>query len=1149
MDAPGGAGSIPTPSLALLPSSSSSSSAKANCAGATCDRDPRRRPPPTPTTKHIPPESDRIGRWSRQAMAATPFDASGPANSYAFDIYNDGQAALRPAPLLPGGPCNYTDQSLPRCGCRRFWSRLSLTGGQNPPGESLAEVCMCSHHACFHEDVQAGQPPPPPVLGVAGQENEKPRTNREPLSPVQDLGAFPVPMSLGSCMDLGLLNFQSQAGPSASSLLSLPSIPAPPEGSSMPDTLAGWADLIQSQPSLEGFPLPHSGADDGLPPIPSQCLLPYSPRPSTATSSQARFLRPFAGKGLDTLNVGPAPAGSALRNELPVTEELRVQVNHAQVSAISTVDATRESTPKPTQSQTGPSSGVSDEAFQKLAHTVDGHEQRLDRLENVSFSVAGHDDCHDKHEHVDIRVTELESRVEEVEKLLNDSGSIASSRRTVRRDGSADDATASVVSVATDATVLGAHRGELFSQLQSLQQQVSQLQAASLPSYNKPWELEVVFLPFPLKGIWMAAHEFPSQRRSTGTNGEDITQMPNTISRATPDPQSPKFQEWAGQSADSNWLLPRAFVAGRVIDQRLRSRGLIKTVLVRGPDARSVQIAIHAAFEDVFRISCGGGSRSQGRHHHPIAELLGLGLSWAPLRKLHKDARLRFLAPAEMATPALWDFTFLSSSVVMKATGTHRLYITQPEAYLQDHPLGYRAFESGWSWQKLRELSRVYPDSQSSLSDAPVPEADAMEDCWGWDDRLDESPSVNTSAVSLRQMHQHRLSRGTSASPTQQFYTGMQSPILSNTPRVRAQSPMIQRERQGSRPLNTRNNSVPPSAPIMISSSQARRWASAHTTTFDRRSSPLISRASPRPSIHTSGVQPPINALLSKRRQPTRSPSLIPRNTPRWSRHSLSRSPSLAPAAAAAAGFSDRHTTPFYYATPHSDAIPDHAYHRGARQPTNGGYDDEDTGGGGDSFMTDSCYDDDGKPTDDDDGDDEDLEIDVYEDEMDDTDTDISVTAITNNNTTAWDQPHQQHPQRPEDIPWAGIEDADDMMSEDGENVDPDSSQSQSQSQQSQGSMMGMMMIPIHEDRALGQGQDDDEMGNASEPDSQPPSEYSSKQSLWVVPRAAAAGSASLGAGTGRRRSSGGGGGGGGFRIHEDDEEEEGSSGPETQWA
>lgn len=1104
-------------------------------------------------------------------MAATPFDASGPANSYAFDIYNDGHVlrpvptpAPAPAPLLPGGPCNYTDQSLPRCGCRRFWSRLSLTGGRNPPGENLAEVCMCSHHACFHEDVQAGQAPPPPVFGVAGQENEKPRTNREPLSPVQDLGAFPVPTSLGSCLDLGLLNFQSQAGPSASSLLSLPSIPAPPEaGSPMPDTLTGWADLIQSQ-GYEVLPYPQPGADDGLPPIPSQCLLPYSPRPSTASSSQARFLRPFAGKGLDTLNGGPPGAGSALRNELPVTEPPQVQVSHAQVSGISTVEATRESTPKPTQSQTGSSSGVSDEAFQKLSHVVDTHEQRLERLENVSFSVASHDDCHDKHDHVDIRVTELESRVEEVEKLLNDSGSVASSRRTVRRDGSADDATASVVSVATDATILGANRGEMYSQLQSLQAQVSQLQAASLPTYNKPWELEVVFLPFPLKGIWMAAHEFPSQRRSTGTNGDDVTQLPNTVSRATPDPQSPKFQEWAGQSAESNWLLPRAFVAGRVIDQRLRSRGLIKTVLVRGPDARSVQIAIHAAFEDIFRISCGSGGRSQGRHHNPIAELLGLGLSWAPLRKLHKDSRLRFLAPAEMATPALWDFTFLSSSVVMKATGTHRLYITQPEAYLQDHPLGYRAFESGWSWQKLRELSRVYPDSQSSLSDAPVPEADALEDCWGWDDRLDESPSVNTSTVSLRQMHQQRLSRGGSASPTQQFYTGMQSPILSNTPRVRAQSPMIQRERHGSRPLHIRNNSVPPSAPIMMSPSQSRRWASTHTTNptpLDRRSSPLISRASSRPPI---GAPPPVTALISKRRPPTRSPSLIPRNTPRWSRHSLSRSPSLAPpaaaAAAAAAAYQDRHTTPFYYATPHSDAIPDHAYHRGNPQVTN-----DDGGGGGDSFMTDSCYDDGDKPTDEDD--DEDLEIDVYEDgdEMDDTDSDGTsagrqVTNVNVTNNIAWDQ-IAHHP-RPEDIPWAGIEDDDLLMSEDGENVDPTSS-SQTQSEgheqeqeQEQGSMMGMMMIPIHEDDTLAQDGDDD-MGNGSDPDSQPPSEYSSKQSLWVIPRAGGSSSGSSGQGQGqggfgggapgsaRRRRSGGG--SGGFTIHVD--EDEGSSGPETQWA
>jgi hypothetical protein len=792
-----------------------------------------------------------------------------------------------------------------------------------------------------------------------------------------------------------------------------------------------------------------------------------------------------------------------------------------------------------------------------------------------------------------------------VEKILNDSSSIASSKRTVRNDGAADDATASVASVSTNATVLASNRAEVYSQLRILQAQVSQLQEAALPSYTKPWELEVVFLPFPLKGIWMDAREFSAQRRSTGSNVGEWTQMPNTISRATPDPQSPKFMEWVGQGPESNWLLPRAFASGRTIDQRLKSRGLIKTVLVRGPDARSVHLAIHNAFYDILRISSNSDALSgYPPPDSPLSEYLGLRQAWVPLRKLHKDSRLRFLSPAEMATPALWDFTFLVSSVVMKATGLQRLYITQPEAYLQDHPLGYHALESGWNWQKLRELSRVYPDSQSSAGD--VPEADAMEECWAWDERLDGEPSVNTSIMSLCQSHQQRVSRRSSTEPSAQFFTGVQSPILTSNPGFsRAQSPLIQRDRKGSWPPHIRAGSLPPVAPTLLSPAQSRRRVSSHTasaTPYERRSSPFIPRPSPRLNSHPNMAANTSAAMIPKRRFGTRSPSLAPRNTPRWSRTSMSRSPSLAPGGPY--GYHDeapnreRRTTPFYYATPHSDAHPDQPYgylRAGSRGPTPGpaglrigGYGD---GGDDDEDMNDGDYEDDerGSSTDpydsemtsDDhvdqynhnhshshrrrnkhnnsfgfgrDADGADLDIDVYEDEEDGEDyekedeLDGVDTDGGDGQTAAWHGlgrqpqqhqvqqqvpsfPHGQHVQqgaslaqpRPEDIPWAGIED---HMS-DGENVDPSESSSfssQSLSQSQSQSQLQSQEIEIHEndddddeDEDCGQRQrqrqqstlpdadaeddaenDDDDTTSASA-SSQAPSEYSSKPGPWQV--------------------------------------------------
>lgn len=225
----------------------------------------------------------------------------------------------------------------------------------------------------------------------------------------------------------------------------------------------------------------------------------------------------------------------------------------------------------------------------------------------------------------------------------------------------------------------------------------------------------------------------------------------------------------------------------------------------------------------------------------------------------------------------------------------------------------------------------------------------------------------------------------------------------------------------------------------------------------------------------------------------------------------MSRSPSLAPFAHQ--GFhderpSERRATPAYYATPHSEAIPDfNAYQRGgSRGPiiVPNGYEPDDE-------EMDDSFDDPGSSTDpydsqmtDDVNDgaaktpmahrrsvsNDDSDIDVYED--DDEDELDGIETDGGNDPSAWrgfgqgqaamvkaEQP------RPEDIPWAGIED---LMS-DGENVDPDSQD-----------------IEIHEDEDIevpdnGDADDTDARSGTS---SQAPSEYSSKphahQGLWPVP-------------------------------------------------
>ncbi|KAI1148021.1 hypothetical protein F4825DRAFT_117010 [Nemania diffusa] len=936
-------------------------------------------------------------------MAGPAPDFQLPSASF-FNIYADAPLAPN-SPSLPGGPCNYVDLTPGagghKCGCRRFWSRTSfgpLDRGSPigfPPGfangyEDQASWCMCSHHACFHDDVRDNQTPgatpfvAPPFTN--GQENERPRTNREPLTPVIPDLSFPLPRSLGQDMD-----FNAAFNPG--SLSYGPEEDARPRGSaepSMPDTLA-WASLVQSGSTRAG----------SLPPIPSQCLMPSQPS-STTSSARIAYLKPFAGKGLQTL--------SGVRSK--ILQPLQEQPNHAEpededaaendtdqsVDDGQTVANTPQSirhrgiTDAPDQS---PTPRGNREAFHLLSNTVQGHEQRIENLESISFSAAAHDACHEKHDQADLRVTELESRVEEFEKILNDSASNPSGHGWSRRD-KIDDATASVVSVSTSTGSYLMDRAELQTELQSLKTQLSQLQGrSSFPSSAQPWEVEVVFLPFPLKNVWSESRDFGSQRLSHGGSADaDLwTQLPNN-----PEPESPGYSDYAGPEVDSDWLLGRACAPDNMIGQRLRSRGLVQNVTVRGPDARSVQQAMSEAFGTLFRTF----SRMQGNVHHGstihplVTKFLGLQSPWVPLRKLHKDSRLRFLTPPEMVTPVSWDVQFLVSSVVMKSHGVHRLFITHPEAYLQDQ----HAYENGWTWQRLRELSRVYADSQNSQE---ILEGDAKEDCWVRNTLLDESPLTEThtsrmQAVQASAQEQWRAMSRSSSS--RDVFTDARATTPSFATRrsgSRSQTPAVAQERKASKPPRIRTASVQPTLQALVSPAMAKRRVIPYVLPNERYVSPQPGRAAQ-------------IAALAKRRT-TRSPSLRPRMnrfTPRWSTASPSPVPEVP---------GPRNTTPCY-ATPYSNApFVDTRPGRGGANVLDD--DDEDLDSEFDAAESGS-------------------DIEVYDDEAvgDDKlesgadDDDSSMADLGHDSYQTQSQESLQDGQAPEDELWSGIEDV--------ENRDPD---------------------------------------------------------------------------------------------------------------
>ncbi|KUI60600.1 hypothetical protein VP1G_07780 [Cytospora mali] len=970
-------------------------------------------------------------------MAATPFAPSFHPSFSPFDIFRDGGAPRNtppPAsPSLPGGPCNFVDLSHgpngPKCGCRRFWS-CQVSGLGNRTTDQMG-WCMCSHHACYHDDAQNVQNPqnaqdtqaiPAPLAeDVPGQENEKPRSNRMPLSPVQDLASFHMPSGLGGAsMDFAALNFHS-----FSSNLDLganppqyqPSQPFPPglapDTDSLPDTMS-WRNVNSTQ-----------GGQTPLPPIPSPCLMPLSQSASTTASSQLRYLRPFGGKGMNTLS-GVSRARASTQKELASTTtgvdtapSSRDEC-HTGDGAITVPSGAVTPTPGPSRLGGTPrpasvlSVGQSNGGLQDITDTVQDHEQRLETLESGSIYNTALEEFSEKHDMTDLRLTEIENRMDDVERKLNDDNTSVFSSNAVTR--CRNDATGNEMSVSYSAIERALDHAALARLFEPLQARVTQLESSSLPSYTSPWELEVVFLPFPLKGIWIEEQNFKIHPGSGGRY--ENTQWPNSNSRATPMPQAlAAYDEWAGLG--SGWLLPKACAPGRMIDQRLRSRGFSKTVQVRGCGARSVQLAISNAFESILRVIPHPDSpRSPYAADPRLDKYLGLQQSWLPLRKVHKDARLRFLSPTELLTPTNWDATFLMDSVVMKATGMHRLYITQPEAYLQDNQtIRFHSVNSGWAWQKLRELDRVYPDSQVSDVSSEVPEADALEEYWAFDARYDDPPNSRQSSVSLHQPHKEfvNISRTTDGS-SQPYYSlppesaaSMASPVM-----ARGQSPFTPSERRGSRPPDVRIGSVPPfrspdtSSPVRVVHSVP-AFAPNNPSLgqgFQRHPSPLATgRSTPRVSVVSN--KPALSMVIKKR--DTRSPSFRPYGTPRYTNKSYSRSPSIPPFA---------HQQ---YMTPHSIAPAVHSPEQRSNSHSvqvdqnddEAMESDNDRGsltgssnGEGDSDMAD-------------DDDPDNSEYEERTDHLDDLESE------------AWRRSSQ--PQGPEDIPRQGIED----NLADGENVDP----------------------------------------------------------------------------------------------------------------
>jgi hypothetical protein len=324
----------------------------------------------------------------------------------------------------------------------------------------------------------------------------------------------------------------------------------------------------------------------------------------------------------------------------------------------------------------------------------------------------------DKLDHIEARVIEVETKVDDHTKALWRGDSDSSMDARSRRHGDLNSLDGSSLD--------GQIAQSIETRVAAIEDRLLGIEKSLPPSLNNPYKIEVVLLPWGrnLRGIWIEDRDLGSRYNTQDSedwaNSRSVqplsTSRFSAMSNAEPsgnvwDRQS--IYDWAENTVE--WLVPRACGIKSVAYHRLKSRGFVRTVEWTRPGAREVHDAIIKAFGDVF---------SHVNHLDPDevedAELdekgknfLGLQAQFIPLRKVRGSSRLCFLAQSEMVTSALWTAEFLASSVVMKAPGgLRRLFITERESYLQRPSRD----EHGCTWAKLKDMPRYPPGSTSNES-------------------------------------------------------------------------------------------------------------------------------------------------------------------------------------------------------------------------------------------------------------------------------------------------------------------------------------------------------------------------------------------------------------------------------------------------
>lgn len=522
--------------------------------------------------------------------------------------------------------------------------------------------------------------------------------------------------------------------------------------------------------------------------------------------------------------------------------------------------------------------------------------RRIDVLESLSFSHVPLEEIQDKFELFDGRLLDLEQwRADQPQDGASpkaaQSGS-SSRRRPLPMENNSFGSECSFDSAAaahTEAVVLAtlAATAETGPRIDALESRVADLESTALPTFAHPWHVQVVLLPWgrDLRGIWFSAIDATVQslRSSqqvdeewTGAQSAPKLSFKSTTSGAW---TTESIQAWADEAQD--WLSPKACGPGGMVFQRLASRGLVRDVTLTAPDSRHILGTLADAFEDLSRYFEHATSDES-------SQFLALKERFVPLRKVRKSSRLRFLSHAEMVSSSTWTARFLDSSVLMKVNdGQRRLYVTAPEAYLQRD-------RQSWSWQMLRGIPIFDATGEEQAAQATHA---AIEACWTYNERLDQPVSTHASFAS-HEFHPSNDSQWSTHSQ-QSHHEGLQKHGQPMSPRSEA------------RPKRQRTVSLPSSsiaAEQAKSSLPKRRVASFETGT-----------TTPLSEGHATLL------ATAKRRRISISPEAERKGvgfTPRRSREPSSPFTSEHAGETRSQGAASRMrgTTPFAYATPHSNS-------------------------------------------------------------------------------------------------------------------------------------------------------------------------------------------------------------------------------------